>query len=352
MSSSVKVEYYYSRGVYPVLSKLMRILFGWSSISMGDLFYSLAICFLGYRLVKFFRNWKVIIHQKRFLLVSFLQGTQILVCIWLVFQVMWGFNYYREGIDNQFNIKNKKPVLTQLDTLTAFLLTETNRFAPGRKSTASSMQEATKKLQESYDSLALIHTFLRYEHASFKASVFGVIGNYMGYGGYYNPFSGEAQINVQQPAFLLPFTGAHEVAHQLGYAKESEANFIGYLAASCSTDSSLRYAANLEMFLYSNNALYRKDSLAAKFFFENLSPIAKKDLKEYRKFLEKYEGPVDRLTTAFYTRFLRINNQPEGMGSYSRVVVWLWNYFDAKGVFTRKNQAAKQQMPSNSISSN
>jgi hypothetical protein len=192
-----------------------------------------------------------------------------------------------------------------------------------------SVEKSSVILKKAYDSLSIKHQFLRYNNPSFKASVFGVLGNYMGYGGYYNPFSGEAQINDKQPVFLLPYTGAHEIAHQLGYAKESEANFIGYLAAIHSPDSSLRYAANLEMFLYSNNALFRQDSLAAKKNVDCLSPIAKGDLKMYRAFLIKYEGPIDRMTTAFYTRFLKVNNQPEGMGSYGRVIGWLWGYLNS-----------------------
>jgi len=251
--------------------------------------------------------------------------------IWLVFDLMWGFNYYRQNIGNQFNIKKERPSKNDLGQLAIFLLDETNRFAPGRDNKSFSLNGSRQTLQKAYDSLAIKHQFLSYKNPSFKSSLFGEIGNYMGYGGYYNPFSGEAQINDRQPVFLLPFTGAHEMAHQLGYAKESEANFIGYLASAHSTDSSLRYSGSLEMFLYTNNALLRQDSIAAKKNIDCLSPIAKSDMKSYRAFLIKYQGPIDEFTTAFYTRFLRVNNQPEGMASYSRVVGWLWNYLNETG---------------------
>ena len=244
---------------------------------------------------------------------------------------MWGFNYYRKSIGYQFNIKKIKPTKNDLNVMAIFLLEETNRFAPGRENSSFSLHKSQLILQGAYDSVARQYPFLSYKNNSFKPSVFGELGNYMGYGGYYNPFSGEAQINDRQPVFLLPFTAAHELAHQLGYAKESEANFIGYLASLHSGDSSLKYSANLEMFLYTNNALFRQDSLLAKKNVDRLSPIAKQDIKTYRVFLKKYQGPIDEITTAFYTRFLRVNNQPEGMGSYSRVVGWLWNYLNETG---------------------
>jgi hypothetical protein len=160
--------------------------------------------------------------------------------------------------------------------------------------------------------------------------MFGVMGNYMGYGGYYNPFTGEAQINAHMPAFMLPFIAVHEKAHQLGYAKESEANFMGYLAALQSADSCLKYSANLEMFVYANNALRRSDSVAAKNNFKALSPIAVNDLKSYRAFVKKYQGPIDEFTTWFYTKFLRLNNQPEGMYSYNRGMVYVMRYLNKK----------------------
>ncbi len=152
------------------------------------------------------------------------------------------------------------------------------------------------------------------------------MGNYLGYGGYYNPFSGEAQINDHMPGFMLPFIGVHEVAHQLGYARESDANFIGYLASMQSPDSSLHYAANLEMFLYAHGALRKSDSVLSKQYLKQLSPVAQADLEEYRSFAKKYHGPLDTLTTWFYTRFLQFNNQPEGMRSYNRSMVLLYNY--------------------------
>lgn len=246
---------------------------------------------------------------------------------------MWGFNYYRENIGYQFNIAEKKFEVPELNQLSKYFLSETNRYGQGRKDGTYSIESSIKILQLAYDSLAVRHPHLRYISPSFKTSSFGVLGNYMGYGGYYNPLTGEAQVNGLQPAFFLPFTGAHEIAHQLGYAKESEANFIGYLASMYSGDSSLRYAANLEMFLYANRALYRQDSVAAKLNLDCLSPIAKRDLKTYRAYIEKYQGPIDKITSTFYTQFLKINNQPEGMGSYSRVIVWLFNYLKSEKAF-------------------
>jgi hypothetical protein len=240
---------------------------------------------------------------------------------------MWGFNYYRTSISTQFGFPMQlNPSKSELEALTSHFLTETNKYSGGRKN--SPWNESKKQeLSLAYRHLSQKHAEIEYKNISFKHSIFGVLGNYMGYSGYYNPFTGEAQINDHMPVFTKPYTSLHEVAHQLGYAKESEANFIGYLAASSSSDSSMQYAANLEMFLYANGSLAREDTSLARKMMMNLPKIAVLDLKEYDAFVKKYQGPIDQTTTWFYSKFLKINNQPEGMRSYSRVTLWLLGYF-------------------------
>jgi hypothetical protein len=213
------------------------------------------------------------------------------------------------------------------------MLTEVIRNAPARTHASEQVMILnTPKTLDAYRKLALKYPKLDYKPSAFKSSLFGVIGNYMGYSGYFNPLSGEAQVNTHMPAFVQPFTGLHEVAHQLGYAKESEANFIGFLAAHHSGDSILKYSASLEMFLFARGALYRSDSTRSKALRNALPDIAKSDLETYKNFYRKYQGPVDDITTWFYSHFLKFNNQPEGMYSYNRGMVYALRYIlDNKG---------------------
>ena len=129
----------------------------------------------------------------------------------------------------------------------------------------------------------------------------------------------------------MPFSTCHEIAHQLGYAKENEANFVGYLAARESADSAMRYSAYLNMFLYANNELRYMDSTLAKENFEKLSVPVKKDLAEYRQFLIIYEGPVEKFVDVFYHQFLKLNEQPAGRRTYNKVVLWLLAYYQQRG---------------------
>jgi hypothetical protein len=50
----------------------------------------------------------------------------------------------------------------------------------------------------------------------------------MGFSGYLNRLL-KAQVNYIGPMYSFPMTTNHEMAHQMGFASETECNFIGFL---------------------------------------------------------------------------------------------------------------------------
>jgi len=161
--------------------------------------------------------------------------------------------------------------------------------------------------------------------------MWGWLGNYLGYMGYYNPFTGEGQVNTTIPLFLQPFTTCHEIAHQLGYAKENEANFVGYLAAISSKDEFFHYSVYLDLFLYANRNLYHSDSAAANTFTKQLLPAVKNDLIVWRKFNQRHKNPVEPVIRWMYGKYLENNQQPSGMLSYDEVNGFLIAYYKKYG---------------------
>lgn len=330
MSVPERVEQFFAQGWYLHLSRFFRLTWGRLPFSVGDLAYAAVLFFFAVVFVQSILSIVRSSHRWKAIRVGLLR--LVLFALWssMVFYWVWGMNYYRLGIEKQFGLQEQEPSREELIELTTILLVEVNNFAPGRVKDMT-----TKRLGDvtvdAYRQLGRVFPALAYRNSSLKTSLFGVLGNYMGYGGYYNPFSGEAHLNDQMPGFTLPFIAVHEVAHQLGYARESEANFIGYLASSYAQDSSLRYSANLEMFLYANGALRSTDSVLSRQNLHQLSPIAQADLAEYRSFSKKFYGPLDAMTTWIFTRFLRFNNQPEGMRSYNRGMVYVLKYMKKTG---------------------
>ena len=164
-----------------------------------------------------------------------------------------------------------------------------------------------------------------------KSSLWGWVGDYLGFTGYYNPFTAEAQVNRGVPVFLQPYTTCHEIGHQLGYAKENEANFVGYLAATASKNRMFNYSAYLDLFMYANRSLAQVDSSAAKNFAHQLLPEIKTDLKEWKTFLINHKNPIEPGVRWMYGIFLQNNNQPSGMLSYDEVTGLLIAYYKKYG---------------------
>ena len=139
-------------------------------------------------------------------------------------------------------------------------------------------------------------------------------------------------MNTSIPSFLQPFTTCHEIAHQLGYAKEMEANFVGYLAARASGDPVFTYSSYLELFLYANRDLWYADSTKALEYRHRLSIPVMHDLALWKAFQKKNESMLAPVTEFVYDFFLRRNRQPQGLDSYAKVTLLLNAYYRKYGV--------------------
>lgn len=226
--------------------------------------------------------------------------------------------------------------MADLDTLTTVLqerLNYNSNFVTGTKWDAfNKKKKLFSAADEAYDELAKKYSFLKYQPRSIKPSIYSYLGNYLGFQGYYNPFSGEGQVNTTIPRFLEPFVTTHEIAHQFGYARENEANFVGYLACRYYASPVFKYSVYFDMYRYAIGELYNLDSTLARTYQQKLLPQVVKDQKELRRFFERYKNPIEQLVMWGYGHFLRANNQPAGQRSYNEVVAWLIAYYKKFGI--------------------
>ena len=331
----IRVENGYSSAFFPSLSALQRLLLGWLPISFGDLLYGLLVIWL---IWSFFKLSRLIFNRKPGLLGKFLQYVphflNACLVIYLVFNICWGINYNREGIARQLALPDSAYHAGDLRTMNCLLIDKVNESKrawmrqhqpyPGNKELFLQTDLAYRKIAKQF-------TFMRYEPVSLKPSIWGWLGNYTGFTGYYNPFTGEAQVNTTVPKFLQPFIACHEVAHQIGYAKEMEANFVGYLAAVHSNDTLFHYSAYLDLFVYANRNLYTLDSTAAVLYRNDLSADVQNDLREWRNFSRKHKNPIEPVISWFYGKFLEQNQQPQGILSYDQVTGLLIAYYKKYG---------------------
>ncbi|WP_158638397.1 DUF3810 domain-containing protein [Panacibacter ginsenosidivorans] len=322
------IEKYYTGYVYPVISTTMRFLFGWLPFSIGDLLYLSAAIWL---IVRFYKTGKAVL-KKRVSKESFLRSLRrtvaVILWIYIIFYSFWGLNYSRLGISYQLKLEPVDYSTNDLKILTASLITKVNasRLELGDSVTYPSNKEMFSIATSAYNRAEQNLPFLHYKVASIKSSMWGWLGNYTGFLGYYNPFSAEAQVNTTVPRFVIPFTVCHEIGHQLGYGSEDEANFSGYLAAMSSTDERFHYSAYFDLFNYANRELFIRDSFAARANYKLLDTLVKKDIQTYKKFIIDHKNPIEPLIDKVYGKYLVANNQPNGLDTYDEVVGWLIAY--------------------------
>lgn len=330
------VEKNYSLGIYPVISKVQRFLFGWIPFSLGDLFYAFLIFIILYKTFQFFK----LLFRKKLNRSYFIAGLQQIIFFFLflyvVFNLLWGLNYNRTGIATQLQLKVKSYKVSDLDTLTTIIQDRLNQYADSVNEFKRKAYNRKRKLFNdsylAYQSAAVQFPFLNYSRLSVKPSIYSYAGNYLGFQGYYNPFSGEGQVNTTIPTFLEPYVATHEMAHQLGYAKENEANFVAFLACKSYSSNEFRYSLYFNLYLYAIGELYSKDSVRAKEVQQKLDTQVKQDLITLRSFSKRYRNPVEPVIMWFYGNYLKANNQPSGKLTYNEVVVWLIAYYKKFGI--------------------
>ena len=333
-SSAIRVEEGYSIGIYGSIVAILRFLFGWLPFSVGDLLYGLSGLWLLWKLVKLA---KIAAKRKATpdgFIRGFLKTVTILLLLYIFFNGLWGINYNRKGIAYQLGLKMEQYSLEDLKNINAILINKVNaakQSLVNSKAAYPSSKQLFAKVKDNYEALDNRYPFLKYSHQSLKPSLWGWLGNYVGFTGYYNPFTGEAQVNTTVPRFLQPYTACHEVAHQLGYAKEMEANFVGYLAASSSADTLFQYSVYLDLFIYSNRNLYHSDSSSASAYAQQLIPEIKNDLQEWRAFNRRHKNPVEPVIRWIYGKYLQSNQQPQGVLAYDEVTSFLIAYYKKFG---------------------
>ena len=317
------VEKYYSTGIYPVISRLQRLLLGWIPFSVGDILYAACFTYLVFSLVNFFvRAFRRKLHRQ-YLTLSIKRCIAITLWVYLAFNILWGLNYDRLPLARQMKLDTAIYTKDDLKTLVELLVTRMNNIDSvsriARKNLLNNDSIFSHSV-EAYRRLGREYPALYYPDPSVKFSFYGYLANYMGFSGYYNPFSGESQVNTTVPRFVQPFTTCHEIGHQLGYAKEEEANFCGFLATKTSTDPAVRYSVYVDLYLYSASALYMLDSTAFIPYRESLNPDVRQDIRDLKEFYRKYENPFEPVIHRIYGNYLKANRQPQGILSYDNVV--------------------------------
>lgn len=335
-ASAACLSFYY-RYLYSPVQSLRGYLFSYIPVSLGDAIYIAGGAYLLYILIRWVQyavNWK---RNRHMLLSSVLNMVSFVLCVYIAFVVGWGANYYQQPLYKTWGLDKGRDTL-ELKTFDSMLVSRLNQLAPQYKDL--SMDEINTKAKAEYAT----HTDIGLAPAGLKIkySYFGYFLDRIAIEGYYNPFTGEGQISHSLPAFMLPFVISHEMAHQAGIAAEGDANLLAYAMGTSSQDPSFQYSANLNLWLYVNARLSRRDSVTAQIWEDNLNPLTQRHLAILEERSKLYNNDATRYSGEMYDSYLKMQQQKEGIKSYGNVTANAWQL---ERLRIQENAPAKFHIP-------
>ena len=131
---------------------------------------------------------------------------------------------------------------------------------------------------------------------------------------------------------MFPVVSCHEQAHQLGYAAENEANFIAVLATINNDDLFINYSGYIFALRYCLYEIARRDIDIYKEMLSTVHPGILKSYKEMQDFWRSYENPFENISKTVWDRFLKVNNQTNGIKSYNYMVGLIVNYYGEQSI--------------------
>lgn len=315
------VERYYSNGFYKFICWIFHPVLNLFPFSVGDLLYIAVIVALIWGIVRIIK----LLFKKQFKIagmhfLGWIIGVQVAV---LIFYLFWGMNYFRPSAAERLNLRDTSFTTADLKGVTKLLIDSANTCRA--RITAADLTQGNSAIYQTavnaVSSLSADSVNFRAFHPGVKPSMISFLMNYMGTSGYYNPFTTEAQINYEMPVFNRPFVACHEMSHQVGYGAEDEADFAGFIIGIKSRDRLLRYSAYhlaVDEFMHT---LRRRDTVAHKELRAMISKDVHQDFVTERAYWLAYENKLSAISSIFYDNFLKANNQPQGLGTYNRMVL-------------------------------
>ena len=262
----------------------------------------------------------------------------LILVLGILFFSAFGPAYGRYKLTENLDIEQKKVSAEQLqDTAKivsdelSVMLDKVNFDYEGASIMPYDYKTLVKKMNQAFDKYAESVDYISHFNSNPKAISLSSVMTYTHISGVYTFMTGESNINTNYPDFLVPYTMAHEMAHQRGIAREDEANFVAFLVCIGSDDDYIRYCGYTNMLNYLNSALSKADAELYKSFVYGYMP--KPLLYEfvaYSQFFDKYRDSVaSEVTGTVNDVFLQSQGQKAGTQSYGLVVDLAVAYYES-----------------------
>lgn len=302
--------------------------------SVAELLYTLIVLLALWGLLSLWPAVKRSAHKGKTLLLHL--GALALIPAVMVtgYNWLWALGYYGSSFSEKSGLSNEGVTVEELTQVTAYFATQASLYSRQvQRDEQGHFAEADfwQDYQGLYTALEEEFPCLKNRELRPKPMVYSKFMSLLGFSGFYFPFTGEANVNVDFPPALQPETIAHELAHQRRVASEAEANFVGIAAAVSSGKTVYQYSGYLSGLTHLSNALYRADPQAWAEISQGLTEEIRIDWQDNNAYWAQFESPVETVATAVYDGYLKHNDQSLGMKSYGACVDLLVEYYGEQG---------------------
>ena len=297
------IDDYYSYYLYNNILKINSFVYSNINIPVGEILYIILVIILIYLVYKSFS----------FKLKDSVNLLAFISLVYFIFYSFWGLNYFKTSISDELNIKNDYE-FEELDNTLNIIIKKINEEV---------------LLIKDYNELDFFE-LTNMTNLNVKQSI---APNYLllqTISGHFIPFTSESVINFDIPKINLPVVIFHEYAHQMGYADEAEASFIGFMKAIESNNANIRYSGYLNALLNLLNEINKNHKEKLEDYISKLNGRVISDINYNTEFWSKYSNNYfDKVQKYIYDFYLKSNNQDAGIMSYNKVSNFIIDYYQS-----------------------
>ena len=297
------IDDYYSYYLYNNILKINSFVYSNINIPVGEILYIILVIILIYLVYRSFS----------FKLKDSVNLLAFISLVYFIFYSFWGLNYFKTSISDELNIKNDYE-FEELDNTLNIIIKKINEEV---------------LLIEDYNELDFFE-LTNMTNLNVKQSI---APNYLllqTISGHFIPFTSESVINFDIPKINLPVVIFHEYAHQMGYADEAEASFIGFMKAIESNNANIRYSGYLNALLNLLNEINKNHKEKLEDYISKLNGRVISDINYNTEFWSKYSNNYfDKAQKYIYDFYLKSNNQDAGIMSYNKVSNFIIDYYQS-----------------------
>lgn len=328
-------EYIFARIVYKYLSQPISNIIGLIPISFMEvsilLIILLFIFLIIYLLKLAFIDENVRKEKSINLIINVSSSFSILLFMFVIFA---GTNYYRYPFAEINSITVEDSTVDELYQLNIYLVKQAYETREQLELQTEHInedgvfefsdihwRELTSKAEKAFENLSIDHPVLSGNYGKPKPVIASQFMSRMEITGIFWPFTLEANINAHAPDHTIPSTMAHEMAHQRGFMREDEANYIAYLACISSDSLVFKYSGLMLALNSAGNALYNEDPLLYAQTRELYNEGMVVDLRHKSNYWNQYKDTaISIVSNKMNDTYLKANNQKDGVKSYGRMV--------------------------------